>query len=290
MKVVITAGGIGTRLLPVTKEYPKEMLPLFSKDPEGNIFIKPLLQINFEYLYEAGFRDFCFVVGKGKSSVANHFIPDKELLNHLKQKNKYKIFNNLSKFYSMIEDSKTKINWIYQLGPKGFGDAVLRASSFVGSDPFFVYAGDTVIISRKNSYLKKLRKVFNNNKYDVDAALLVTEVEDPTQYGIIEGEKISDREYRVTKIIEKPKKPPTNLAASGIYVFDPIIIKALKKTKKDPTGEIQLTDAIQKLIEWGDKKNVYAYKLGKGEHLLDIGKPETYKVALDKSYNLNKCL
>ena len=85
-KAVITAGGLGTRLLPTTKETPKEMLPLFAFNTDGNIYLKPVIQIVFESLYEVSFRDFCFVVGRGKRAVEDHFTPDYQFIHLLEEK------------------------------------------------------------------------------------------------------------------------------------------------------------------------------------------------------------
>ena len=108
------------------------------------------------------------------------------------------------------------------------------------------------------------------------------EIDDPRQYGIIEAKEIEKRIYRVKAAVEKPEKPPTNLAIMPIYIFHPVVFKALEKTTPDKGEEVQLTDAIQKLIEWD--LNVYAVQLSPDEVRLDIGSPETYWEALNLSY------
>ena len=108
------------------------------------------------------------------------------------------------------------------------------------------------------------------------------EIEDPRQYGIIEAEEIEKGVYGVKAAVEKPEKPPTNLAIMPIYIFHPVVFKALEKTTPGKGGEVQLTDAIQKLVEWG--LNVCAVKLGSDDVWLDIGSPETYWEALSLSY------
>lgn len=109
------------------------------------------------------------------------------------------------------------------------------------------------------------------------------EVENPSQYGVIEAEKSEKGIYKVKKAVEKPEKPPTNLAIMPIYLFNPIIFEALKKTSPGKAGEIQLTDAIQKLIRWN--RIVCAVKLDRNALRLDIGSPETYWEALSTSYH-----
>jgi len=129
-------------------------------------------------------------------------------------------------------------------------------------------------------YIKKLVEAFE--RFNADAAFLVLEIENPKQYGVVEGEEVASGIIKVKRLIEKPEKPVTNLAIMAMYVFHPTIFKALEATKPGKNGEIQLTDAIQKLIEWGLK--VYAIKLDKGYSHLDIGSPERYWEALELSY------
>ena len=109
------------------------------------------------------------------------------------------------------------------------------------------------------------------------------EIENPTQYGIVEGDEVEPGIIKVKSVAEKPEKPKTNWAIMAMYVFHPIIFKALEQTTPGKNGEIQLTDAIQKLIDWGLK--VYAVKLDKSYSHLDIGSPERYWQALELSYN-----
>jgi len=114
-KAVIPAAGLGTRLLSATKELPKEMLPIFYRDSNGEIYLKPMLQVLFEQLYKFGFREFCFIVGRGKRAVEDHFTPDYSFLDLLEKKGKEKFVKSLKEFYSMIE--KSTIVWINQPEP-----------------------------------------------------------------------------------------------------------------------------------------------------------------------------
>ena len=111
---------------------------------------------------------------------------------------------------------------------------------------------------------------------------IALEIEKPKQYGIIEGNEVENGIYKVRTVVEKPEKPKTNLAVMAMYVFHPVIFKALESTEPGKNGEIQLTDAIQKLIDWG--LSVYAVKLNKSYAHLDIGSPERYWEALVPSY------
>lgn len=274
---MIPAAGLGTRLFPATKEQPKEMLPIFSKTTDGNVVVKPLLQLVFEQLHDAGFREFCFIVGRGKRSIEDHFTPDHNSINML-QMGKSGPASDLDGFYKKLKTST--IIWVNQPEPKGFGNAVLMAQPFVRNERCFVHAGDTYIISKDMEHIKELIKTFERLK--ADAAFVVQEIENPQQYGVIEAEEVENGIYKVKAAVEKPEKPPTNLAIMPMYVFHPVIFKALEVTQPGKGGEIQLTDAIQRLIDWG--LNVYAVKLNKGEVRLDIGSPETYWEALSLSY------
>ena len=277
-KAVITAGGLGTRLLPATKETPKEMLPIFAFNQSKGVYPKPVVQVVFESLYEVGFRDFCFVVGRGKRAVEDHFTPDYQFIHLLEEKGlKYQV-EELSRFYHMIVNSK--ILFVNQPEPRGFGDAVLRAESFVGSEPFLVHAGDDLILSNNSSHLRRLLKTFNKN--NADAVFLVEEVENPRQYGVVKAEFVEKGVLHVLDIVEKPREPPSNLAVVAIYVFKPSIFDKLKKVKPDKKGEIQLTDAIKAAIDNGER--VFAVKLHKDEKRLDVGNPRRYWDALRESY------
>jgi UTP--glucose-1-phosphate uridylyltransferase len=278
-KVVITAAGIGTRLLTVTKEQPKEMLPLFAQNHNAlGLHVKPLLQIVFEQLHGSGFRDFCFIIGRGKRVIEDHFTIDLDFVKQLNNKRKHDLSLPLEQFYMKLDNSL--IMWINQPEPKGFGHAVLMAKHYVKDETFLVHAGDTCILSRSNEKpLERLMK--NHNKNQPVATLLLKEIENPKQYGVAET-KERNGTITVERVIEKPKKPPTNLAVMPIYIFNPAIITALEKTQPGLGGEIQLTDAIQKLIT--DGFEVQAVKLRNSEMRLDVGTPETYWHAIATSY------
>ena len=283
-KAVIPVAGLGTRILPMTKEMPKEMLPIFLRSANGKPCLKPMVQAIFEQLYDVGIREFGFIVGRGKRIIEDHFTPDLNFVRYLEKKGKNELAKELKEFYRRIFNST--IVFINQPEPKGFGDAVLKARSFI-NEPFLVHAGDTYILSNNHDHLKKLMKVYEQFKADV--ALLVQEVDDPRIYGVIEGEEESEGIYRVYKAVEKPKEPPTNLAIMPVYILDPIIFKALETTPLGKSNELQLTDGIQKLIEWGLK--VYAVKLPSDGIRLDIGSSDSCWNAFNISYEnlvLNK--
>jgi UTP--glucose-1-phosphate uridylyltransferase len=262
----------------VTKEIPKEMLPVFAKGSFGQVFLKPMLQLVFEHLYDAGFRKFCFIVGRGKRAIEDHFNRDPSFVSYLVNKGKHEYAEELKAFYRKVEDST--IVFVNQPEPKGFGDAIYRAKTFIGDKPFLVHAGDDIILSEGNSHCRRLIKVFE--EMNADATFLVERVSNPQRYGVITGIEIRPRIYKVTNIFEKPKIPPSNIATVATYVFNEKIFEAIKQTKPDANGEVQLTDAIRHLILNGN--SVYAIELLTNEKRIDVGIPESYWNALKYTF------
>jgi UTP--glucose-1-phosphate uridylyltransferase len=269
-RVVIPAAGLGMRMLPTTKEQPKEMLPIFVMGVDGAMRIKPCLQIVFEQLYQVGVKDFCFIVGRGKRSIEDHFTLDKGLIQHLKQKNEYELMKNLIGFYEKV--SKSHIIFINQPEPRGFGNAISYARNFTGSEPFLVHAGDDLIPAKNNQSIQNLVQVFEDHA--ADAVFYVQKVKNPRRYVIITGKKVGSNLYQVNRIEEKPSSPSSNLATIAIYAFSSKIYNAIENTLPDERNEIQLTSAIQYLINKGCA--VYALELQKSIKRLDIGTPESY--------------
>ena len=277
-KAVIPAAGLGTRLLSATKEQPKEMLPIFSRAKNGELCLKPVVQLVFEQLYLAGFREFCFIVGREKRAIEDHFTPDFSYVSMLQGRGKSGPSEDLRSFYEMIEEST--LVWINQPEPRGFGDAVLKAKTFIGGDSFLVHAGDSYILSENSRHLKRLMESSESSK--TDAAFLVQQVQDPRRYGVVEGMRDAGGVVHVSRVVEKPQKPASNLAIMAVYAFSPVILKALEVTQTGVGGEIQLTDGIQKMVDWG--LAVRAVELGRSDIRLDIGSPELYWEAQNLSY------
>lgn len=281
-KAIIPAAGLGTRLLTATKEIPKEMLPIFDKGINGNTVLKPLLQIVLEQLYEIGFREFCFIVGRGKRAIKDHFTPDARFIRLLKSKNRNHLVNELESFYNKINSSK--IAMVNQPEPRGFGDAVSKGEVFTSNEPFLLHAGDDVVLSSRNSHINSLIKVFERK--NADAALLVERVKDPSRYGVITGVRIESRLYEVVDIVEKPRTWLSNLATIAIYVLNNRIYEAIRTTKVDENGEVQLTNAIKQLILAGGQ--VYAVELSTEEKRIDIGTVKSYWAALRETILYHK--
>jgi len=278
-KAVIPAAGLGTRLLPATKEQPKEMLPIFIEDESGMICLKPFLQIVFEKLYNAGIREMCFVVGRGKRSIEDHFTIDEDFMDHLQAKNKLDHLNELSNFYEKVR--KCTVVFANQPKPLGFADAVKQARFFSRNEAFFVHAGDDLISSRKN-YLPRIASVFE--KQNADAVFFVQRVSDPKKYGVVTGKKINAEVYHVNRIVEKPARSRSKLATVAIYVFSPRLYEAIEKITPGINNEMQLSDAIQALIDQNDA--VYAVELNKWERRIEIGDPASYRDALTAKISL----
>ena len=274
MKCVITAAGKGTRLLPITKEMPKEMMPIFTRIYGQNRVVIPLLQYIFEQLYALNMRDYCFVVGREKRSIEDHFTPHDSYLKELSGANK----SLISKFYQRLE--KSHIVWINQNKPRGFGDAVKLTEKYIGNDDFIVHAGDVAILSKSVHPIERLIKTARSDP-TISAVLLLKKVKDTKRYGVPKISKINSQ-YMIEAVEEKPDKPKSDFGILPLYYFKPEIFECLRKIKPGKGGEYQLTDAIQKLIQ--DGRKVVAVILEKDEIEIDVGTVESYRYSQEVSY------
>ena len=267
-KVVITAAGKGTRLLPFTKEMPKEMMPIFSSVFTKKKVVLPLLQYIYEQLYSMGFRDYCFVVGREKRSIEDHFTPHETYLRELA--GDYKKI--ITKFYQKLENSH--VVWVNQNRPLGFGDAVRRAERYVGNEDFIVHAGDVTILSKSKHPISRLIETAKRNP-DAKAILLCKKIKDFKRYGVPTIEKVTNNLFTVREVVEKPDKPKSDFGILPLYYFKADIFSSIKKIKPGKGKEFQLTDAIQNLIK--EKQKVLAITLNKNEEEIDVGTVESYK-------------
>ncbi len=275
LSAVITAGGIGTRLLPFSKEIPKEMAPIIvGNGHNNNVLVKPIIQAVFEQLYDSGIRNFFTVVGRGKRAIEDHFTPDQGFIELLKSRGKSA--DNLVSFYEKLKTSN--MVFVMQPEPLGFGDAVLKVKPYVKGE-FLVHAGDTYIISEGEACVARLTDA--HAKYNADATILLQEVEDPSQFGVVLGTKFSDGVVEIRKAVEKPKTFVSNVAIMPAYIFNETIFDALESITPGSGGEIQLTDAIQHMISKGRK--VLGVMMNHKDIWLDIGSPETMMEALRTS-------
>ena len=275
IKTVLTAAGRGTRLLPFTKEMPKEMMPIFTKIHNNQRSVIPLLQYVFEQFYSMKIRDYCFVVGRDKRSIEDHFTPHQDYLNELSVYYK----KTLSNFYKKLE--KCHLMWVNQNKPLGFGDAVKRVEKFVGAEDFILHAGDISIVSRFKHPVVRLIETARKNP-DASAILVCKKVKDAKRYGILQIKNRSSQVYFVEGVEEKPVRPKSNLGILALYYFKPEIFHSLKKTKLGKNNELQLTDGIQQMIN--DGKKVLAIPLTKDDIEIDVGTVESYRDAQVSSY------
>jgi UTP--glucose-1-phosphate uridylyltransferase len=254
------------------------MLPIFAPSENGACIVKPLVQLVFEQLYDAGIREFCFIIGRGKRVIEDHFTQDHDYPTRLNGQGKNHLAADLSAFYSRLDDSN--LVWINQPKPLGFGDAVLRAKKTLGDEEFVVHAGDTYIVSAQNEHIHSLLEIFETKIPDV--AFIVKQMTDVSQRGVMEGRELSLGLYRVDAVVEKPEYAASDLAIEPVYLFRPSIFDALEEARPGKGGEIQLTDAIQTIIESG--KKVIAWRLYDESLRFDIGDPEGYWEALRLSH------
>lgn len=245
-KAVIPAAGLGTRFLPATIAQPKEMLIIVDK---------PVIQFVVEEAVAAGIKDILIVTGRSKRAIEDHFDPSPELEKMLVEKKKNDILKAV-KYVSNLAN----LYFVRQKRQLGLADAIYQAKSFVGSDPFVVLLGDTLIKSNGGSCnLKQMINIFRDSG---KPCVAVEEVAQKlvSRYGIIKGEEVKKRIYKVNDLIEKPdpQKSPSNLAIASRYVFGPEIFDLIKKTKKGFGGEIQITDTMRFLAA---KNHLMAYKI-----------------------------
>ncbi len=267
-KVLIPVAGLGTRMLPVTKTIPKEMLPVVNK---------PIIQYIIEEIVDAGFKEIILVTHSSKHSIENHFDKSFELEATLEKRLQRKALKEI------IDISKLNIYMqsIRQVEAKGLGHAILCAKRLVGNEPFAIVLPD-MLISKKNGNagdsLKEMR--LNFEKEEISSVLLgKVKKADISKYGIAQIKRNSQLSGlgMIEKIIEKPsmKKAPSNLYAVGRYIFNNNFFKYLSKVKPDESNEIQLTDAIDDYIK--DRNKVSAFSLD-GE-VFDCGDNAEYILA-----------
>jgi UTP--glucose-1-phosphate uridylyltransferase len=266
-KAIIPAAGLGTRFLPATKAMPKEMLPIVDK---------PTIQYIVEEAVESGIEDIIIVTGKGKRAIEDHFDNSFELEQNLLEKGKLELLNEVQK------SSRVDIHYIRQKEPKGLGHAVWCARKFIGDEPFAVLLGDDIVQSNK-SCLKQLIEQYEETGSSIIGVQPVPN-EHTHRYGIIDPAVQKGRLYGVNNFVEKPEqgRAPSNLAIMGRYILTSEIFAFLEKQEKGSGGEIQLTDAIQKLNELN---KVFAYDFEGIRH--DVGEKlgfiqTTIEVALQR--------
>ena len=244
-KAVFPVAGLGTRFLPATKANPKEMLPIVDK---------PLIQYAAEEAERAGVEELIFVTSSSKRAIEDHFDKNYELESELEKKGK----DDLLEIVRNVVPPNITCVYVRQAEALGLGHAVLCAKPVVGNEPFAVILADDLIYTGENCVLGQMISVFD----DHDCSILgVEEVphDETDKYGIVDPEESDGRITHVRNIVEKPAPADarSNLAVVGRYILTPAIFSFLENIPRGAGGEIQLTDAIEKLLH---DEQVLAYR------------------------------
>ena len=246
-KAVFPAAGWGTRFLPATKAQPKEMLPLLDK---------PIIQYGVEEAVAAGIEQIIIVTSTHKGAIEDHFDLNYELEHLLEEKGEIEKLRQIRAITDLAQ-----LAYVRQKEQLGLGHAVLMAKDLIGHEPFAVILPDDVCIGDR-PVIGQLIHAYHQTHSSVVAVMEVPP-EETSRYGVIAGEPVDEginhgRLRKVTRLVEKPKKgeAPSNLGIIGRYVLTPKIFDKLEQTPRGSGGEIQLTDAIQALME---EQQVFAY-------------------------------
>ncbi|NMM76086.1 UTP--glucose-1-phosphate uridylyltransferase [Rhodococcus sp. SRB_17] len=246
-KAVFPVAGLGTRFLPATKASPKEMLPVVDK---------PLIQYAVEEAYAAGIRHMIFVTGRSKRAIEDHFDTAYELENELEAAGK----NALLELVRSVQPSDMDCAFVRQPRSLGLGHAVLCAEPLVGNEPFAVLLADDLMVGPPDGepVLAQMVQAFRQQGRSM---LAVQEVpaDQVNRYGIVAGEPAGGPLMRLQRIIEKPspESAPSRMGVAGRYILTPAIFSEIRNQPKGAGGEIQLTDAIARLMA---HEAVYAFQ------------------------------
>ena len=246
-KAVFPVAGLGTRFLPATKASPKEMLPVVDK---------PLIQYAVEEAYEAGIRDMIFVTGRSKRAIEDHFDTAYELENELEAAHKHELLA----LVRSVQPDDMDCAYVRQHRSLGLGHAVLCAEPLVGNEPFAVLLADDLMIGPRGGtpVLAQMAQAFRQQGRSL---LAVQEVplDQVRRYGIVAGEPAGGPLMRVQRIVEKPapEAAPSRMGVAGRYILTPAIFEEIRNQPKGAGGEIQLTDAIARLMA---HEAVYAFQ------------------------------
>jgi UTP--glucose-1-phosphate uridylyltransferase len=260
---VVPVAGLGTRLLPATKSQPKEMLPVGRK---------PVAQHVVDELASSGIRRLLFITGKGKHSIENHFDWDGELITYLRETGREEELSELA-----FERQEMEYFYTRQRRQLGLGHAVLCARSLIGDQPFVVALGDSIIgLNAESDIVGRMVEQFERTKADVVVAFEEVPESEVFRYGIAKPRGPVGDVFELESVVEKPdaSEAPSNLAVAARYVFSPAIFDKLAETRPGKGGEIQLTDAIELVLESGGKG--IGLRLRPGERRFDIGNFESY--------------
>ncbi len=244
-KCLFPVAGYGTRFLPATKSMPKEMLPVVNK---------PLVQYGVEEAIEAGMTNCAFVTGRGKRAIADHFDISYELEHQIAGSSKESL---LSSIRDVIDHGV--FTMVRQREMLGLGHAVLTGEPLIGPEPFGMVLSDDLCVNPGGpGVLGQMAELFRQFRCSIVAVQEVAP-EEIHKYGVIAGESMRDGLYRVERMVEKPsaEEAPSNLAIIGRYILTPDIFDIIRETEPGASGEIQITDALQRQARDGC---VMAYK------------------------------
>lgn len=236
-KAIFPVAGYGTRFLPATKAQPKEMLPIVDK---------PVIQYLVEEAVASGIEQIIFITGRGKRAIEDHFDHCFELEHNLVEKGKTELLKEVQRISKLA-----KFAYVRQPVPRGDGDAILQAKELVGNEPCAVMFGDD-LISSKIPALKQLIDVFEKYHSSVIALEQVAK-EKVSSYGVISGQKIEDRLYKINDVVEKPEveNAPSDLIIIGKYIITPEVFETLSEVKVPENQELRLADAFKFLAKQG---------------------------------------
>jgi UTP--glucose-1-phosphate uridylyltransferase len=242
-KAVIPVAGMGTRFLPASKAIPKEMLTIVDR---------PTIQYIVEEVVASGIEEIILITSAGKAAIENHFDYNYELDTMLERKGKVRICEELRHLSNLID-----IVSVRQKKPLGLGHAIWTARNVVGNEPFMVCLGDDLVVSDEPCAAQMMR-LYNEVQESI-VAIQKVPMDQTYQYGIVEGEALRERVYKVDRLMEKPAPGTTNsnLAIIGRYILHPEIFEMLGRTTPGHGGEIQLTDA---LLALSNKRSMFAYE------------------------------
>jgi UTP--glucose-1-phosphate uridylyltransferase len=258
-QAIIPLAGLGTRLLPLTSVFAKELLPINGK---------PGIEYILDECIEAGIKEIIFIISEKKKMIRNYFYNDKFYKDIIKKKNDPRII----KEYKKILRYKKMIKFVYQNKPKGTGDAVLKTKKYIKNNFFLMLLPDDLIINKNCS--KSMINIHNRYNSSVMASMNVSK-KTVSRWGIYKlGKKIDKNNYLIKDVVEKPsiKKAPSNRAVIGRYILPKNIFSKLLQLKPGKGGEIHITDAIHELIK--DQKKFVAHNFS-GKYL-DCGSMSGY--------------
>ncbi len=258
-QAIIPLAGQGTRLLPLTSVFAKELLPINGK---------PGIEYIIEECIDAGIKEIIFIISKKKEIIKKYFFNDKFYKNIIKKKRDKRIITE----YNKIKKYKKMIKFVYQNKPLGTGDAVLKTKKYIKDNFFLMLLPDDLIIKKNCS--KNMISIFKKNKCSVMASMRVNK-KNVKRWGIYsKGKNLSNSNFLIRDVIEKPeiKEAPSNNAVIGRYILTKKIFEKLKDQKKGKGGEVHITDSIKRLLK--DKYKFIGHNF-KGKYL-DCGTMHGY--------------